>query len=555
MILRFGPFELDEEVFELRRDGVAIHVEPKVLDVLLYLVRHRDRLVSKQELLEQVWPDAVVAESALTRAMSLARSVIGDTARGQGAIETVAGRGYRFRAEVAAEAPSKRGVSRARLGRSLAVPAGAVLLLLAAAGWLTWPAPLGVHMDLAGLRDPRRNPSLPDRPSVVVLPFTDLSPHAPREYLADGITEDVTTGLAKFRDFFVIARNSAFSYKGKPTDIDQVARELGVRYVVEGSTRATDERILVTAQLIDAATGFHVWSARYDRKVDNVLDLQTDISTEILEALGVQIEAAELERLGDQATVPPGAYAALVQGRAFWRRFTRADHERARELFERALTLEPDYASAYAYLATIHVAAYGLGWDPVPQRLEQGSLLVRRAMELDPADPLAHSALAGILLWTGRAEEVVVAAAKRAVDLRPTGDSTYGMLAMALAAEGRPREAIDALNGALRLNPRHPSPYWMLLGYLQAAAGRLETAVEVWERVRTSNADLIPPRVELIGYYGERDRYAEARALAEEILRVNPAFSAEVALRLDRRRTDPRAALRLREQLQRAGLP
>ena len=127
----------------------------------------------------------------------------------------------------------------------------------------------------------------------------------------------MTTGLAKFRDFFVIARNSAFSYKGKPTDVDQVARELGVRYVVEGSTRATDERILVTAQLIDAATRFHVWSARYDRKVDDVLDLQTDISTEILEALGVQIEAAELERLRDQATVPPGAYAALVQGRAF----------------------------------------------------------------------------------------------------------------------------------------------------------------------------------------------------------------------------------------------
>ena len=161
-------------------------------------------------------------ESALTRAMSLARSVIGDTARGQGAIETVTGRGYRFRAEVeiscAAEAPSKRGVSRARLGRSLAVPAGAVLLLLAVAGWLTWPAPLGVHMDLAGLRDPRRNPSLPDRPSVVVLPFTDLSPHAPREYLADGITEDVTTGLAKFSELFVIARNSAFSSRAsRPT--------------------------------------------------------------------------------------------------------------------------------------------------------------------------------------------------------------------------------------------------------------------------------------------------------------------------------------------------
>lgn len=252
MVLRFGQVELDEDAYELRRDGVVQHVEPKVLDLLLYLAHHRERLVTKDELLDRVWPGVVVAESALTRAMSLARAAVGDTARGQTVIETVSGRGYRFRAPVeagAARPAEPTSLVRPRLRRRLVYVAAGLLALLVA-GWMTWPAAMGLYMDLAGLADPPEIPPLPEQPSVAVLPFADFSPDARHAYLADGIADELTAGLGRFREIFVIARSSAFMYRGPEVDAKRVGRELGVRYVVEGSVRASDVRAVVTAQLV-----------------------------------------------------------------------------------------------------------------------------------------------------------------------------------------------------------------------------------------------------------------------------------------------------------------
>ena len=557
MVFRFARVELDEEAYELRCDGVPQRVEPKVLDLLLYMVRHRDRLVTKNELLDHVWPGTVVAESALTRAMSLARAAVGDTGRGQAIIETVSGKGYRFRGllaepspEPAATPPNVRRATRKRVVYAI----GGLLLILPLVTWLTWPALLGLYMDAAGLADPPRNPPLPDRPSIAVLPFVDLGPDGNQAYLAEGISDELTADLGRLRELFVISRSSAFTYRGGAVDVKRVGRELGVQYVVDGSLRAVDGQAVVTTQLIDASNGFQLWSGRYEREVGAVLELQSEISAAILSAIGVRIGEAEVERARRMRRSDAGVYATYVVAQTHWFRFTRADNARAESLLNEVLAIEPDDAHSHALMASTHLAAYVLGWDPRPERLQRGRAAALRAIELDPFAARGYASLAIASLWMDRREEALVAA-RRAVEVGPNSDLCHGVRAMALAADGSVGAAIDSLNRALRLNPRAPSLYWMLLGYMYEAAGDGGRAAATWEQVRVANPDMIPPRLELLRYYDNEARGEQASTMAAEMLRINPALTADVALTLDRRHTDPADAARLRAQLGRAGIP
>jgi TolB-like protein/DNA-binding winged helix-turn-helix (wHTH) protein len=531
LIFRFGDYEVDSGRYELRCKGEPVALEPKSLDVLLHLVRERARLVTKQELLDTVWAGVHVTESTLTRAVSLARGAIKDSAQDPQVIETVAGRGYRWKAPVEAieaTVPPARGTS--RTPRSRGVPAAAAALLAAALlVWLVWPRPLGWLLAVSGSARPPHEPALPAEPSVVVLPFRDLSPEGGHRILAEGISEDLALALGRFPALFVIARGSAASYQATDVPIETIGRELGVRYAVQGSVRAAGDQLVVTSRLVDAASGVQVWGDRIEARLDDALAVQARLAEQIVGALGTRIESAEVERLRRLPTDDLDAYELYVRARSDFYAFTRESHARSGELVERALALDPDYPHAAALRAALELAPFLLGWDVDPARVERAIPLASRAVALDPSSGLPHTTLALAHMTQGRLEQAV-ADARTAVELGPNSDVCLGVHAATLSQAGHYLEALRSLDRALRLNPKHPELYWLLAGFLQLETGRRDVGLDLIERVRGTSPDMVPPRLALVYQYhlaGDAQRVAE---LGSEVERINPALSAQAAI-------------------------
>jgi TolB-like protein/class 3 adenylate cyclase/Tfp pilus assembly protein PilF len=446
------------------------------------------------------------------------------------------------------KAVTPTGIGWRRLRRAVAAGLAAIVLL-GAGIWLSWPRPLGWALDVAGFGALPQDPPLPDMPSVVVLPFLNLSDDPEQGYLADGIAEDLTASLAGNPWIFVISRSSAFTYRGA-VNLAELSRELGVRYVVEGSVRKVAERVRVTAQLIDATRDVHVWSERYDRDLTDLLDLQSEISEQILGAVGVEIRQAEMARLRHKPTDSFSAYEAFMRGLGHLREMTAEGLASSRPYFERALEADPEYARAYAYLAWSYslealVACPNDLDELTPQILE----LAGRAVELDPLDPVSHLTLA---LTRERPAESVLAA-ERAVELAPSFDLAHFILGMVLLYQGRPLEAIGPYRRALRLSPRPPAQFLGLLGHANYLAGRPERAVDFYERARAANPDVYGARVMLAAHYEGSGQHEKARSVVDELLLRHPECSAEWASR--HMRLTPGAVPELRDWLIRAGLP
>jgi adenylate cyclase len=455
-------------------------------------------------------------------------------------------------AGVRSQLPRRAGTRRRRLPTAALV---AGVLLVVAAVVLTWPLALGPILDLAGLSGPPVNPPLPDKPSVVVLPFTNLSGDPEQEYFSDGITEDLTTDLSRNPFLFVIARNSAFTYKGKPVKVEDVGRELGVRYVLEGSVRRAEDRVRISAQLIDASTGFHVWSDRYDRELADIFALQSEISEKILAAVGVEISEAELERSRRKPTDDLTAYDLFMRGVSHFHRFTREDNQKARRLFERALELDPNFAEAYAVLGGTYTTEFGFGWNLDPKLLDRAEELARRGLALNPSIPNPHVSLAAIHIFRGEPALAIVAA-QRAIELGPSFWVPHFFLGFALAQQGRFVGAMQSIQRGLRLNPRAPSGFWLIVPWVNLAAGRKQEAVALFEQIRAANPELIGARTPLAAIYELEGRHEEARAIVQEILRVNPHYSAELAAQLTEERFLPTETVaEYGDALRRAGLP
>src|SRR5262245_42399124 len=315
----FEDYALDTERRELRRGDASVAIQPKIFDLLAYVIDNRQRVVSRDDLIAQVWDGRIVSESALARCINGARSAIGDSGEAQRLIKTLPGKGLRFVGVVREERqPSEVGEADPKPEK---------------------PAPL----------------PLPDKPSIAVLAFTNMSGDPSQEYFSDGITEDIITGLSRFSELFVIARNSSFQYKGKSPDIRQVGRELGVRYVLEGSIRRAGDRVRISAQLIDAVTGAHLWGERYDRELKDVFAVQDEVSRAIVAILVAHVNKAEAERTLLKPPETWQAYDLFLRAsdilRAMWSSFNVADLYEARRLLERSIALDPHYARAYAELA------------------------------------------------------------------------------------------------------------------------------------------------------------------------------------------------------------
>ena len=363
-----------------------------------------------------------------------------------------------------ASGEAEEGVGLRRLWVVLATTA-AVVVLLAIAAWVTWPRPLGLLIDIAGVSSPPVDPALPDEPSIVVLPFTNMSGDPEQEYFSDGLTEDLTTELARNPYLFVISRNSAFTYKGKRVKVEDVGRELGVRYVLEGSVRKAGDRVRITAQLIDATTGGHLWSERYDRDLSEIFALQSEISQEIQAAVGIEIRQAEFERVARRPTRSLSAAEAVWRGSYHLNRSTREDNEKARHLFERALELDPGFALARAALGNTYVYEFGSGWSRDPKLLDRAGEHGRGAIALNPLQPLGYMQVGWAQFFRGESAEAI-AAAERAIEVAPNFEMGHALRGIALAREGQLIEATRSIRRALRLSPRAPIPGLLVLSLI-----------------------------------------------------------------------------------------
>jgi TolB-like protein/Flp pilus assembly protein TadD len=328
---------------------------------------------------------------------------------------------------------------------------------------------------------------LPDKPSIVVLPFVNMSKDPEQEYFSDGITEDITADLSKLSGFFVIASNSARVYKGKAVDVKVVSRELGVRYVLEGSVRKADSRVRINAQLVDGLSATHVWAESYDRELKDIFALQDEVRQKIVLALKVKLTLEEQERFKRAPTDNLEAYDYLLRGAESLYRGTKEANAQARQLFERAIALDPKYAGAYAWL----------GWtyfDLDSQNLERAFELAQKAIALDDSQPDAHHLLSWVYLWGKNQPEQALAEAERAITLDPNYADGYWVLAQVLNFVGRPQEAIGVAEKALRLDPRGPNVAMCLnqLGLAYLLTGRLEEAIATLKQVLVHNSNFSP---------------------------------------------------------------
>jgi len=366
---------------------------------------------------------------------------------------------------------------------------------------------------------------LPDKPSIAVLPFVNMSDDPKQEYFSDGITEEIITALSKVPRLFVIARNSTFTYKGKPVKVKQVSEELGVRYVLEGSVRRSGEKVRITAQLIDALTGHHLWAERYDRNLKNIFALQDEITLKIINALQVKLTEGEQIIVFGKSTSNLEAYLKLLQAREYSNPMTREGNLLHRQMAEEAVALDPKCAVAYLILSATHLRDLFFGWSESPeQSLRLAEELVKKAFAIDDSLGMAHAYLGRIYL-TKKQHDQAMAEGERALALSPNDDFVQAAFAISLYYSGRVEEAIMLYRKAIRLNPFPPVWYLWGLGSCYRDLGRYEEAIGEFKKALRLYPDSLPPHLGLAATYSLMGREQEAHTEAAEILRIDPNFS------------------------------
>jgi TolB-like protein len=483
----FANHTLDVDRRELRRGGQAIAVEPQVFDLLVYLLRNRDHVVSKDDLIASVWGGRVVSDSTLTSRINAARKAVGDSGEGQKLIRTVARKGLRFIGDVEIGAASPQDDNR---------------------------------------EQPRASLPLPDRPAIAVLPFTNMTGDPGQEYFSDGISEDIITALSKLRWFFVIARNSSFIYKGKAVHLTQVAAELGVGYVVEGSVRKVGNRVRITVQLNDVATGSHIWAERYDRELADVFAVQDEITEAIVAAIEPQLYAAENFRAKRKPPESLDAWDLVMRALSHYWRVTRQDNVVAQALLEKATTIDPNYGQALGVLATSHTFCGHMGWADMAVVAPLAERAALAAIRADSEDGWAHFALACVNLF-GRRFDDALAEFETALQLNPNFSLAQGYHGLALCYCGRWEEGDLAARRALRLSPRDPfsAVFYGIASYAQYVGCNYGEAIQLAREGIRQRSDFVGAHRVLTAAAGMAGDAAIAAAALQELRRAQPNVS------------------------------
>ncbi len=407
--------------------------------------------------------------------------------------------------------------------RRWVVAAATSVVLLAAVGGVFWWQPWAPDVEPASVE--RMAFPLPEKPSIAVLPFTNMSDDPNQEYFTDGMTEDLITDLSKISGLFVIARNSSFSYKGQQVKVRQVAEELGVRFVLEGSVRRAGDQVRINAQLIDATTGGHVWAERYDRKLDNIFAVQNAITERIVQALELHLtDTEQKQRDKGPKTTSLEAYDLVLKARKLMTRFDHKAAAEARDLLQRAIEMDPAYTEAQSLLGFYYFDEWRVWGKKRDQNLARALELATIAVELSPSDPAPHVLLALLYQWR-REFDAANAAADTALALKPKDAITLSNLGSMLNWAGRGEEALGVVQQAIRLDPFHPPTYLERLAFAYAGVGDYDLCIEVANRGIALDPNFVGLHVDLAMCYAALGREQEARAAAAEILRTSPRFT------------------------------
>jgi adenylate cyclase len=481
----FADYALDTDRRELRRGADVVATTPQVFDLLDYLIRNREHVVSKDDLMSAIWKGRIVSDAALTTRLNAARSVIGDCGDEQRLIKTLPRKGFRF---VGAVHETNR-------------PPGAA----------TVPD--------SGAESSQPLLALPDKPSIAVLPLHNMSGDPEQQYFSDGITEDIITELSRFHSLFVIARNSSFSFRGKSVKVQEIARELGVTYLVEGSVRRAADRVRITAQLVDGSTGTHLWAERYDRDMRDIFALQDEVARSVASTVIGRVEAAgrELLRLSSAGL---RAYDLILRAKALGQKFTRTDNAQALACAERALELDPTSARACAHAAWCHFINYMACWTAERERaFAKAYELAQRSVELDDTDSSAHRELGLIHLFRREYDEAR-SETERAIELNPNDADAHRKYGLFLATTGKAEAAIEQISLAKRLNPFDTQWVPWIMGIFCFTARRYDDAIAALRQARNPINEV---RGWLAASYAHAGRLDEARATLDEFLRVAEA--------------------------------
>ena len=400
-----------------------------------------------------------------------------------------------------------------------AITASIAIILLVAGALSIWIFFLRFEKEVASVAGVAL--PLPDKPSIAILPFQNLSGDPEQDYFSDGLTEDLITDLSKISGLFVISRNSSFAYKGKTIKIAEVGREFGVQYILEGSVRKAGDRVRITAQLIDTTTEGHLWAHRYDRELKDIFKLQDDVTQKIIAALTVKLTEDEQKRLLHRYTDSMDAYDLYLKGLEYLNRVTKESNIQARQVLNKAIDLDPDFAAAYALLGWVHSREWTQGWSPGPQPLDRAFELAQKAIALDESLPAGYTILGEIYLHK-KQHARAIAAQEKAIALSPNDAEGIASLAGILTWAGRPQETVALIKKAMRLNPMYPTEYLWNLGHAYYLMGRYEEAIEVLGRARDRNPDYIPVQAYLAASYIELGREEDARTPAAEFKRLSP---------------------------------
>ncbi len=455
----FEDYAFDTDRRELQRGPAVVSTTPQVFDLLDYLIRNRDRVVSKDDLVDAIWNGRIVSDAALTTRLNAVRNAIGDSGEEQRLIKTLPRKGFRFVGMVR-ESDKRSGA-----------------------------AASGCPPESQSPRFP-----IPNRPSIAVLPFVNLSSDPEQEYFADGIVEDITTALARFRGMFVIARNSSFTYKGRAVDVKQVGRELGVRYVLEGSVRKAGSRVRIAGQLIDAETGAHLWADSFDGAHEDVFNLQDRVTASVVGAIAPTMISAEIKRAERKPTENLDAHDHYMRGLASMRLWTSEGNSNGLDHFRKAIELDPNSAAAYAMAAWCYMRRKAHGWmdDPVAE-LGEATRLARKAVHLGKDRALALCVGGYVLGFSDLDYDEAVAFIDRSLAINPNSSLAWTLSAWIRVWRGEPALAIEHAANAERLSPLDPGMYSIqaAAAYAHFLVHRYDMASSLAEQARRGNPNFI----------------------------------------------------------------
>lgn len=535
MQLAFGDYCLDDGRRELRRGSEQVALEPQVLDLLLYLVQNRDRVVTKDDLIAAVWDGRIISESTLTSRINAARKAVGDSGERQAVIKTYARKGFRFVGDIRVERQSdgeSRGIS----------PPGAEAASLAKT---SGPEGGRTVLDWGG------------RPAVAVLPFKNLSDDPEQEYFSEGITEDIIAALSRHRSLVVIARNSSFAFKGADSDVRRIGLALGAEYLVEGSVRKSGQRVRIAAQLAETEGGRQLWAERYDRDLQDLFALQDEITTTIAARIEPEVGAAERLRVERKAVPALHAWDFFRLGTKHFYKATVGDNLEAQRLLRRAIELDPNLGEAYGYLSyAIVLSMIYFEAEPTEERLNEAVAIGRTAVELDERDGLVRF-MYGRALLARKSYADALAELETAIELNPSLAVSYCGLADTLTYEGRVREAIPYFQRAIELSPHDPLR-WAFCAYRAVAhlfarefASALEWAQKA-TRIPNAHYWAFAHRVAALGHLGKPQDVAFA---VGELLQRKPDFTCSFARKRLFYIKSPEQLELYIEGLRRAGIP